>query len=83
MATEYRADEPAPDMPDEDSPYEPGIGLLGHVGPYYPYDPDDPRAPVKEKRAPGFVTADDYVRGGIVKQYKSRRSPKRADKGKR
>jgi hypothetical protein len=59
------------------------LDTIGYAGPYFPYDPDDPRAPIKEKRAPGFVTADDYVRGGVVKQYKSRRSPKRANRRKR
>lgn len=68
-----RADEPAPDFPGEDAPYEPGIGLLGHAGPYFPYDPDDDRAPKRVKRAPGFVTEDDYVRGGVVHEYKRKR----------
>jgi hypothetical protein len=68
-----RADEPNPDFPDEDSPYEPGIGLIGHAGPYYPYDPDDPRAPVREKRPPGFVRPDEYIKGGVVKTYKRKR----------
>jgi hypothetical protein len=81
VATEYRADEPDPE--DDEKPYSPGIGVIGHVSPYFPYDPDDPRAPIKEKRKPGFVTEDDYVQGGVVKQYKSRRSPKRANRRKR
>lgn len=72
-----RADEPAHDFPDEDKPYEPGIGMIGHAGPYFPFDPEDPRAPVKEKRSPGFVTADDYVvKVGdkhVVRQYKRKR----------
>lgn len=75
-----RADEPAPDFPSEDAPYEPGIGLLGHAGPYFPYDPDDDRAPKRVKRAPGFVTSDDYVKGGSVREYahsKRRRAQKR------
>jgi hypothetical protein len=47
---------------------------IGHAGPYFPYDIEDPRAPIKEKRSPGFVTEDDYVtRGGKVKQYKRKR----------
>jgi hypothetical protein len=72
-----------PHYPDNDSVDDGHDFLLGHAGPYFPYDPDDHRAPIKEKRAPGFVTVDDYVRGGVVKQYKSRRSPKRANQRKR
>lgn len=66
------------DLPDGDADFSPG--MVGHAGPYFPYDIEDPRAPVREKRAPGFVTSDDYVRGGSVREYahsKRRRAQKR------
>lgn len=68
-----RADEPAPDFDDDKLEGFDYISFVGTVGPYYPYDPEDPRAPVREKRSPGFVTADDYVRGGVVREYKRKR----------
>lgn len=79
VATEYPKHDPdvipaTPHGPGEDWPasWELMIGV-GHAGPYFPYDPEDPRAPAKEKRSPGFVTADDYVRGGKVHEYKHKR----------
>lgn len=96
VATEVPFVPHTPDDPDvcPATPFGPGptewptstdlmVGV-GHAGPYFPYDIEDPRAPaLREKRAPGFVTVDDYVRGGVVKQYKSRRPPKRANRRKR
>ena len=59
---------PRPDQ--EESVWDQTPGIVGHAGPYFPYDMEDPRAPKREKRAPGFVTVDDYVtRCGIVKEY--------------
>lgn len=50
---------------------------VGHAGPYFPYDIEDPRAPTREKRGPGFVREDEYIKAGIVKTYKRKPKKKR------
>lgn len=82
MATECSAswilEQPHGPRPDqEETVWEGRPDFVGHAGPYFPYDIEDPRAPKREKRAPGFVTEDDYVtKKGKVKQYKRPRRRK-------
>jgi hypothetical protein len=60
-------------------PYVPGIegdDYVSHLlvqgsGHLVPYNAERP-APVK-RRKPGFITEDDYVRKGVVKEYKKKR----------
>jgi hypothetical protein len=59
--------EPWRTLPDEEI-YDPLDFGLGHI---HALDAEAPTE--KRKRRIGFVTEDDYVRGGTVKQYKRKR----------